>query len=269
MSSETVEKKSKKDETPEERSIRKLAKKKSRREVDDLDTTEHKNDIKRLRTFSKDLTGDGEDGDADKDGGEAPVAKRRRTRSTDIAEEKAATHASMDKLTDVEWRKEHTITILGHGAMRGKAPEDFPKPFRFFTDAPFTDKIQQSFKQAGFERPTAIQSQAWPIAMENRDLICVAKTGSGKTCGFLLPAFHQFLQSTERKTGVAKPMMLVLAPTRELSVQTMEEAQKFGRVVGIRSVCCYGGSPKYAQIQALARGVEVIIATPGRLNDLI
>jgi ATP-dependent RNA helicase DDX5/DBP2 len=63
--------------------------------------------------------------------------------------------------------------------------------------------------------------------------------------------------------------LLVLAPTRELSVQTLEEAQKFGRVVGIRSVCCYGGSPKYAQIQALARGVECIIATPGRLNDLI
>jgi ATP-dependent RNA helicase DDX5/DBP2 len=253
-----VEKKSKKDETPEERAARKLDKKKKRREVDDLDTSEHKKEVKRLRTFSKDLT-EGND--------EEPKAKRIRTRSTDLAEEKADKNADMDKLSDADWRKEHSITIQGHGTMRGKLAEDFPKPFRLFSEAPFTDKIQQSFKQAGFDRPTAIQSQAWPIALENKDLICVAKTGSGKTCGFLLPAFHQHLQSKERQTG--KPVLLVLAPTRELSVQTLEEAQKFGRTVGIRSVCCYGGSPKYAQIQALSRGVEVIIATPGRLNDLI
>ena len=64
-------------------------------------------------------------------------------------------------------------------------------------------------------------------------------------------------------------MMLILAPTRELACQILDEAQKFGRPIGIRSVCCYGGSPKYQQIQALERGVECVIATPGRLNDLI
>jgi ATP-dependent RNA helicase DDX5/DBP2 len=63
--------------------------------------------------------------------------------------------------------------------------------------------------------------------------------------------------------------MLVLAPTRELSVQIMEEAVKFGRPLAIRSLCCYGGSSKYPQIAALQRGVECCIATPGRLNDLI
>ena len=63
--------------------------------------------------------------------------------------------------------------------------------------------------------------------------------------------------------------MLVLAPTRELAIQILEETQKFGRPIGIRSVCCYGGSPKYPQIQALQRGVEVIVCTPGRINDLI
>ena len=108
-------------------------------------------------------------------------------------------------------------------------------------------------------------------------MICVAKTGSGKTCGFLLPSFHQHLKLTSggqpqfaRRGGPpTKPMLLVLAPTRELSVQIMEESHKFGRAIGMRSVCCYGGSPKYAQISALARGVEVVIATPGRLNDLL
>ena len=65
------------------------------------------------------------------------------------------------------------------------------------------------------------------------------------------------------------PRLLVLAPTRELSVQIMEEAHKFGRAAGIRSLCCYGGSSKHPQIAALHRGVDCIIATPGRLNDLI
>jgi superfamily II DNA/RNA helicase len=69
--------------------------------------------------------------------------------------------------------------------------------------------------------------------------------------------------------GRTNPSLLVLAPTRELSVQILEEAQRFGRPLGIRSVCCYGGAPKYPQIAALDRGVECVIATPGRLNDLL
>ena len=116
-----------------------------------------------------------------------------------------------------------------------------------------------------------------------------------KTCGFLLPVFHKFQQDNPnpfagRSAGRGfgrgghggrgrppmggggpprKPILLVLAPTRELSVQILEEAQKFGRPLGVSSVCCYGGSSKYPQIAALERGVDCIIATPGRLNDLI
>lgn len=97
-----------------------------------------------------------------------------------------------------------------------------------------------------------------------------------ETCGFLLPAFHQFLQEQEASKSYTgkpvqnnRPKLLVLAPTRELSVQIMEEAVKFGRLLNIRSLCCYGGSPKYPQIAALQKGVECVIATPGRLNDLI
>lgn len=248
-------KKSKKDETPQERKERKDAKKK-RREVQALESTEHKQEIKRLRAFSKD--------EAEL---EAPNSKRIRTRSVDAAEEKTAVATSQDDLTLPEWRKEHNITIRGHGSNSGMT--EFLDPFRKFSDAPFSEKTMLTFKQAGFERPTAIQSQAWPIALENKDMICVAKTGSGKTCGFLLPAFHQHLVKNKQMQGFCKPMLLVLAPTRELSVQIMEECQRFGRPLGIRAICCYGGAPKYAQIQALSRGVECIIATPGRLNDLI
>jgi ATP-dependent RNA helicase DDX5/DBP2 len=88
----------------------------------------------------------------------------------------------------------------------------------------------------------------------------------------LLPAFHQFLESkpaTARSTVGSPPQLLVLAPTRELSTQILDEAVKFGRRLGIRCVCCYGGAPKYPQIAAVAKGVDCIIATPGRLNDLI
>jgi ATP-dependent RNA helicase DDX5/DBP2 len=92
---------------------------------------------------------------------------------------------------------------------------------------------------------------------------------SPQTCAFLLPVFHTHLSTMGRIQGKTHPLLLVLAPTRELSVQILEEAQRFGRLLGIRSVCCYGGAPKYPQIAALDRGVECIIATPGRLNDLL
>ena len=97
-------------------------------------------------------------------------------------------------------------------------------------------------------------------------MICIAKTGSGKTCGFLLPSLHQHLQSGPPSRGFRKPVLLVLAPTRELAVQIMEETKKFGTPLGCSSVCLYGGAPKYPQIAQLQRGVDCVVATPGRIN---
>ena len=252
--------------------------KKHKREAESLESSEHKKEIGRMRSWSK---GDDENDDRappeprNQTVQEEPAAKRRRTRSMDAAEEKKALEEDTSNMDPEEWRKEHNITIQGHGANRNK---EVPKPFFTFEQAPFHPNIQRSFKQAGFAKPTAIQSQAWPIGIEKKDMICIAKTGSGKTCGFLLPSFHQHLQeqpggapnfSRGRGGPRVNPVLLVLAPTRELSVQIMEECQKFGRAIGMRSVCCYGGSAKHPQIAALERGLEVIIATPGRLNDLL
>ena len=102
-------------------------------------------------------------------------------------------------------------------------------------------------------------------------MICVAKTGSGKTCGFLLPSIHQFSEKQKgKKPSYSRvPFLLILAPTRELAVQISEESNKFARHVNLRSVCLFGGAPKYPQISTLSRGVDIIIATPGRLNDLL
>ena len=223
-----------------------------KREASSLSTSEHTQDMKRMRTWSKDLTEEGENA-------------KRRTRSMDHAEEKQIESS----MSPDAWRTEHSITLKGHGASAGQVT---PAPYMHFTDAPFNQTILQTIKQAGFKNPSHIQAQAWPIAVTGKDMICIAKTGSGKTCGFLLPSFHQYLQS---RGGIGKtapsrdPMMLVLAPTRELAVQIQEEAQRFGRPIGIRTLCCFGGSPKYPQIAALQRGVECVIATPGRLNDLL
>jgi ATP-dependent RNA helicase DDX5/DBP2 len=222
-----------------------------------LDSAEHQDEIKRMRAYSKDYSKDDDES-----------ARRRRTRSMDTAEENEAITQDEKKLSPDEWRKEHQLTLRGHGENRDMK---FPNPYIEFQDAPFSPRIMTSFSRAGFARPSAIQAQAWPLAIAGHDLISIAKTGSGKTCGFLMPVFHHYDQNgTNAGRGQkTKPILLVLAPTRELSVQILEEAQKFGRPLGIRSVCCYGGSPKYPQIAALERGLECIIATPGRLNDLL
>jgi len=233
---------------------------KRKREAEQLggDDEGRQQEKKRMRSWSGDF------GDEEK---KTTETKRARTRSMDKAEETAKIVKEEKSQSPEEWRTAHQITVRGHGK---RINEKFADPFIEFDDAPFNPVIQKTLKAAGFERPTLIQSQAWPIALQGTDLISIAKTGSGKTCGFLLPAFHNFLQTKGAPgNGRNGPMMIVLAPTRELAIQILDETQKFGRPIGIRSVCCYGGSPKYPQIQALQRGVECIIATPGRINDLI
>ncbi|XP_021311505.1 DEAD-box ATP-dependent RNA helicase 14 isoform X3 [Sorghum bicolor] len=121
--------------------------------------------------------------------------------------------------------------------------------------------------QAGFSAPTPIQAQSWPIAIKGRDIVAVAKTGSGKTLGYLLPGFILLkrLQHNSREG----PTVLVLSPTRELATQIQDEAIKFGRSSRISSTCLYGGAPKGPQLRELERGADVVVATPGRLNDIL
>jgi ATP-dependent RNA helicase DDX5/DBP2 len=88
-------------------------------------------------------------------------------------------------------------------------------------------------RRAGFKAPTAIQAQAWPVALAGRDMVAIAKTGSGKTCGFLLPGLMHIRQAN--KNPRFGPTVLVLAPTRELAMQIKTEADKFGRSSGVRN----------------------------------
>lgn len=157
------------------------------------------------------------------------------------------------------YRRRREITVEGR---------DVPKPVREFRDVGFPEYVLQEITKAGFVEPTPIQSQGWPMALRGRDLIGIAETGSGKTLAYLLPAIVHVNAQPILAPGDG-PIVLVLAPTRELAVQIQQEATKFGASSKIKSTCIYGGVPKGPQVRDLQKGVEIVIATPGRLIDMI
>jgi ATP-dependent RNA helicase DDX5/DBP2 len=158
-----------------------------------------------------------------------------------------------------KFRRDHAITIAGH---------DVPRPVETFDEAGFPRYVIDEVKAQGFPAPTAIQSQGWPMALSGRDVVGIAETGSGKTLTYCLPAIVHINAQSLLATGDG-PIVLVLAPTRELAVQIQQEITKFGKSSRIRNTCVYGGVPKGPQIRDLSRGVEVCIATPGRLIDML
>ncbi|KAI5815206.1 ATP-dependent RNA helicase DBP2 [Pyronema omphalodes] len=145
---------------------------------------------------------------------------------------------------------------------------DVPKPVLTFDEAGFPSYVMNEVKAQGFAAPTAIQSQGWPMALSGRDVVGIAETGSGKTLTYCLPAIVHINAQPLLSPGDG-PIVLVLAPTRELAVQIQQEVAKFGKSSRIRNTCVYGGVPKGPQIRDLTRGVEVLIATPGRLIDML
>ncbi len=118
----------------------------------------------------------------------------------------------------------------------------------------------------GYTKPTPIQQQAIPAILQGQDILARAQTGTGKTAGFTLPLLHR-LSSTNPSSGHCSPRALILTPTRELAVQVSESVKTYGRYLSLRSAVVYGGVGIGAQIQTLRRGVDIIVATPGRLLD--
>jgi len=139
-----------------------------------------------------------------------------------------------------------------------------------FTDLGLSAEILRSIAEQGYETPTPIQAQAIPLVMQGRDLMAAAQTGTGKTAGFTLPILQ--LLST-RSAGLSlkrfKPRSLILVPTRELAVQVQESVRTYGRHLRIKSTPIYGGVGMGSQLSALKSGVDIIVATPGRLLDHI
>ena len=131
-----------------------------------------------------------------------------------------------------------------------------------FTEIGLPEPVTRSLADAGYVNPTPIQAKAIPIILSGRDLIGAAQTGTGKTAAFALPTIARL------GPAAGKPRCLVLVPTRELAVQVDENFQKYGKYLGTKTALLYGGVGYGAQVKALNEGVDVVIATPGRLLDL-
>ncbi|XP_071494423.1 ATP-dependent RNA helicase DDX42-like [Diadema antillarum] len=145
---------------------------------------------------------------------------------------------------------------------------DSPKPVSSFAHFGFDEQLMHYIRKSDFSSPTPIQAQGVPIAMGGRDLIGIAKTGSGKTAAFVWPMLVHIMDQKEIKKGDG-PIGLICAPTRELAQQIYLEVKKFGKAYNIHCVCAYGGGNMHEQQRACEEGPEVIVATPGRLIDLV
>ncbi|CAN9505172.1 unnamed protein product [Ophioblennius macclurei] len=158
-----------------------------------------------------------------------------------------------------EYRRKKEITVRGTGC---------PKPIISFHQAHFPQYVMDVLMEQNFKEPTAIQAQGFPLALSGRDMVGIAQTGSGKTLSYLLPAIVHINHQPYLERGDG-PICLVLAPTRELAQQVQQVAHDYGKSSRIKSTCVYGGAPKGPQIRDLERGVEICIATPGRLIDFL
>ncbi|XP_034634418.1 probable ATP-dependent RNA helicase DDX46 isoform X1 [Trachemys scripta elegans] len=143
-----------------------------------------------------------------------------------------------------------------------------PKPIKTWVQCGISMKILSSLKKHGYEKPTPIQTQAIPAIMSGRDLIGIAKTGSGKTIAFLLPMFRHIMDQRSLEEGEG-PIAVIMTPTRELALQITKECKKFSKTLGFRVVCVYGGTGISEQIAELKRGAEIIVCTPGRMIDML
>ncbi|XP_050074010.1 uncharacterized protein LOC126561743 [Anopheles maculipalpis] len=158
-----------------------------------------------------------------------------------------------------QYLDKNEITVYG---------KNVPAPILHFHESGFPQYMLDEFQRQSFKEPTFIQAVGWSIAMSGRDMVGIAKTGSGKTLAYILPALVHISNQPRIVRGDG-PIALVLAPTRELAQQIKQVCDDFGRRMGIYNTCVFGGASKYPQESDLRRGVEIVIATPGRLIDFL
>lgn len=194
------------------------------------------------------------------------LKKVRRKEEKQLWDDRHWSEKDVHEMTERDWRifrEDYNITIKG-----GKIPE----PIRNWTESGIQKELLEIVDKVGYKEPTPIQRQAIPIGMQNRDIIGVAETGSGKTLAFLIPllSWIQSLPKIERTEDADQgPYAIILAPTRELAQQIEEETMKFGQPLGIRTVVVVGGLSREEQGFRLRMGCEIVIATPGRLIDVL
>ncbi len=137
-----------------------------------------------------------------------------------------------------------------------------------FTELKLIEPIARAVKEEGYTSPTPIQAQSIPKLLEGRDLLGCAQTGTGKTAAFVLPILQQ-LWVKKKVTSRGTPRALILAPTRELAAQIGESIRRYGKYLRFNSAIIFGGVSQFNQVKSLRQGVDIVVATPGRLLDLL
>ena len=136
-----------------------------------------------------------------------------------------------------------------------------------FNDLGLCAPILKTLEMQGHKEPTPIQQRAIPTVLEGRDLIGIAQTGTGKTAAFALPILHKL--HAEKIEGKRNVRALIISPTRELAAQINDATWKYSKGLGLRSGFVIGGVPIRKQARQIAEGLDIVVATPGRLEDLI
>jgi ATP-dependent RNA helicase RhlE len=141
-------------------------------------------------------------------------------------------------------------------------------PHSAFADLGIAEPIRRALQNSGYLTPTPIQTQAIPLLLSGKDLFGIAQTGTGKTAAFAIPILQRLSDAGHRRVGRG-PSALVLAPTRELAIQIGEAIKTYGRHLNLRAAVVFGGVGQTPQVNALRGGIDVLVATPGRLLDLV
>ncbi|XP_071391220.1 ATP-dependent RNA helicase DDX42 isoform X1 [Centroberyx affinis] len=169
-------------------------------------------------------------------------------------------HEELNNLTATQVLElRHKLNLRVSGA----AP---PKPCTSFAHFGFDEQLMHQIRKSEYTQPTPIQCQGVPIALSGRDMIGIAKTGSGKTAAFIWPMLVHIMDQKELETGEG-PIAVIVCPTRELCQQIHAECKRFGKAYSLRSVAVYGGGSMWEQAKALQEGAEIVVCTPGRLID--
>ncbi|XP_012991348.2 ATP-dependent RNA helicase DDX42 isoform X1 [Esox lucius] len=169
-------------------------------------------------------------------------------------------HEELHSLTGTEVLElRHKLNLRVSGA----AP---PKPSTSFAHFGFDEQLMHIIRKSEYTQPTPIQCQGVPIALSGRDMIGIAKTGSGKTAAFIWPMLVHIMDQKELEPGEG-PIAVIVCPTRELCQQIHAECKRFGKAYSLRSVAVYGGGSMWEQAKALQEGAEIVVCTPGRLID--
>ena len=139
-----------------------------------------------------------------------------------------------------------------------------------FKEFNISKSLLKALAEKNYSEPTPIQQQTIPVALEERDLLGIAQTGTGKTAAFAIPIIENLKRGTVYRKGEVRPLRaLILTPTRELAIQINEAFTDYGKYTNLRHTVIFGGVPQNPQIKALSQGVDILIATPGRLLDFI